>query len=137
MIKMENESKAEKLEAERIAAETIAAAQARATEISEAARRGQEESSRQLLESHRQVDLYTDQGRATAEELGGAVWNAAQNRIQEVRLERDRVEDQQRSLLEELSHVRGSVADLERYLGRERVSDAPPPIAVTETWGDP
>jgi chromosome segregation ATPase len=123
MIKMENEAKAEKLEAERIAAETMAAAEGRATEISDAARRGQEDASRQRLESHRQVDLYIDQGKATAEELAGAVWNAAQGRIQEVRLEQDGVEDQRRSVLEELSHVRGSVEELEHYLGRERVSD--------------
>jgi hypothetical protein len=124
MIKMENESKAEKLEAERIAAETIAAGEARANEISEAARRDQEEASRQRLESHRQVDLYIDQGKATAEELAGAVWNAAQGRIEEVRLERDGVKDQRRALLDDLSHVRGSVEELERYLGRQPVSDA-------------
>lgn len=123
MIKMENEAKSEKLEAERIAAQTVAAAEARATEISDAARRDQEEASRQRLESHRQVDLYIDQGKATAEELAGAVWNAAQGRIQEVRLEREVVEDQRRSVLEELGHVRGSVEELERYLGRETASD--------------
>jgi predicted nuclease with TOPRIM domain len=136
MIKMENEAKAEKLAAERIVAETMAAAQARATQITEAARRHNDDASHLQLESHRQVDLYVDQSKATAEERAGAVWNEAQSRIQEVRLERDRVEEERRSLLEELSHVRGSVENLEHYLGRERVSDAQSPIAVVEPWRD-
>ena len=123
MIKMENEAKSEKLEAERAAAETMAGAQARANEISEAARRDQDEADRQRLESHRQVELYLDQGRATAEERAAAVWNEAQGRVQEVRLERDRVEEQQRAVLEQLSHARGTVEDLEHYLGRNGASD--------------
>jgi len=124
MIKMENEAKGEKLEAERVATEMLAAARARATEITDAARRDQEEAARLQLESHRQIDLYLDQGRETAEELAGAVWNQAQGRIQELRRERERVEDERRSMLAQLSHVRGTVEDLEHYLGHNGASEA-------------
>lgn len=122
ITKIENESNAEKREAERVAAEIMAAAEARAAETSAAARRDQEDAARQRLESHQQVDLYVDQGKVTAEEVSGAVWNEAQGHIHDLRLERDRVEDRSRSVLEELRHVRGSLADLERYLGRQRPS---------------
>jgi chromosome segregation ATPase len=118
VTKIENESKAEKREAERAAAEMMASAEARAAAISEAARREQEEADRQRLESHQQVDLYIDQGKNTADEVASAVWNEAHGRIQELRLERVRVEDKTRSVTEELSRVRSSLADLETYLGR-------------------
>jgi predicted nuclease with TOPRIM domain len=75
------------------------------------------------LESHQQVDLFLEQGRAMAEERSGAVWNDAQARIQEVRLERERIEDLGGSLLGELNHVRGNVEELESYLGHERVPE--------------
>lgn len=123
VTKIENESKAEKREAERAAAEMIASAEARAAAISGAARREQEEADRQRSESRQQVDLYIDQGKATAEEVAGAVWNEAHGRIQELRLERVRVEDKNRSVTEELSRVRSSLADLETFLGRRRTQD--------------
>jgi cell division septum initiation protein DivIVA len=123
MIKMENEAKAEKQAAEQAGAEMLAAAEARAAKILEAARFDQDTGSKMRLESHQQVDLYLDQGRAMAEERSGAVWNDAQARIQEVRLERERVEDQRRSLLDELNHVRGNVRALESYLGHDQVPE--------------
>jgi predicted nuclease with TOPRIM domain len=116
-VKMENEAKSAKIEAERVAGETIGAAEGRAGEITQAAQRDLDTATRMKAESHRQVDLYIEQGKATAEERSGAVWNEAQGRIQEVLLERDRVEDQRRTLLAELTHVRSTVQDLEHYLG--------------------
>jgi predicted nuclease with TOPRIM domain len=124
MVKMENEAKSEKLEAERVAAETIAAAEARAEEIRKAAQFDLDTADRMGGESHQQVDLYLDQGRAMAEERAGAVWNEAHDRLQEIRAEQERVEKKHRSLLSELSHVRGTVADLERYLGSNGTSEA-------------
>jgi predicted nuclease with TOPRIM domain len=118
MVKMENEAKTEKIEADRVAAETIGAAEGRAGQITQAAQRDLDTATRMKAESHRQVDLYIEQGKATAEERSGAVWNEAQGRIQEVMLERDRVEDQRRALLADLGHVRGTVQDLEHHLGR-------------------
>jgi cell division septum initiation protein DivIVA len=123
MIKMENEAKAEKVAAEQAGAEMLAAAEARAAKIREAVSFDHETAAKMRLESHQQVDLYLDQGRAMAEERSGAVWNDAQARIQEVRLEREGVEDQRQSLLEQLNHVRGSVEQLERYLGYERAPE--------------
>jgi vacuolar-type H+-ATPase subunit H len=120
VTKIENESKAEKREAERAAAEMIASAETRASAISGAARREQEEADRQRSESRQQVDLYIEQGKATAEEVAGAVWNEAHGRIQELRLERVGVEDKSRSVTEELSRVRSSLADLETFLDRRR-----------------
>jgi predicted nuclease with TOPRIM domain len=117
MVKMENEAKTEKLEAERVVAETIGAAEARAGEITQAAQRDLDNATRMKAESHRQVDLYIEQGKAMAEERSDGAWSNAQNRLQEVRLEREGVEDQCRAVTAELSHVRGTVEDLEHYLG--------------------
>jgi hypothetical protein len=125
MVKMENEAKTEKIEAERVAAEAIGAAEGRAGEITQAAQRDLDTATRMKAESHRQVDLYIEQGKATAEERSGAVWNQAQGRIQEVRLERDRVEDKCRSVLADLTHVRGTVQELEHYLGSNGAPEEP------------
>jgi cell division septum initiation protein DivIVA len=123
MIKMENEAKAEKRVAEEAVAETLAAAEARAAKIYEAARFDHDVAAKMRLESHQQVDLYLEQGRAMAEERAGAVWNEAQGRIQELRFERERIEGSGRSLLEDMDHVRANVEELERYLGPERVPE--------------
>jgi chromosome segregation ATPase len=120
VTKIENESKAEKREAERAAAEMMASAEARAAAISGEARREREEADRQRVESREQVDLYIEQGKATAEEVAAAVWNEAHGRIEELRLERVHVEDKCRSVAEELSRVHSSFADLETYLGQQR-----------------
>lgn len=125
MIKMENEAKAEKLEAERVAAEMMAAAEARAAEIIQAAQHDLDSATRMKAESHRQVDLYVDQGKAMADERAGALGNEGQGRLEELRLERDRVLDQHRSLLADLSHARGTVEDLERHLGTNGAAEAP------------
>ena len=124
MVKMENEAKAEKIEAERVAGETIRSAEVKAGEITGTAQRDLDNATRMKAESHRQVDLYIEQGKATAEERSGAVWNEAQDRIQEVRLERERVEDQCQAVLADLGHVRGTVEDLEHYLGGNGASEA-------------
>jgi hypothetical protein len=121
MIRMENEAKAEKQGAERAGAEMMAAAQAQATKICEAARFDQDAAARMRMESHQQVDLYLEQGRAMAAERAGTVSSDLQSRIEEARLERDRVEDERRSLLGEFDHVRGNVEELERHLGHRRV----------------
>jgi hypothetical protein len=125
MIKMENEAKAEKRSAEEAGAELLAAAQARAAKIYEAARFDQEVAAKMRLESHQQVDLYLEQGRVMAEERAGALWNEAQGRMLEVRLERERVEDLRRSLLEDFNHVRRNVEELERYLGHQLEPEEP------------
>ena len=124
MIKMENEAKAEKQAAEREGAEMLAAAQAQAAKICEAARFDQDAAARMCMESHQQVELFLEQGRAMAEERAGAAWTEEQDRVEEVRRERDRVVDRRRSLLEDLKHVRGNVEELERYLGRNGASGA-------------
>jgi cell division septum initiation protein DivIVA len=123
MIRMENEAKAEKQAAEREGAEMLAAAEAQAAKICEAARFDQDAAGRMRLESHQQVDLFLEQGRAMAEERAGAAWNEEQGRVEEVRSQRDRVDGQRRSLLEDLNHVRGNVEELERYLGPQRVPE--------------
>jgi cell division septum initiation protein DivIVA len=123
MIKMENEAKSEKQAAEREGAEMLAAAQAQAAKICEGARFDQDAAGRMRLESHQQVDLFLEQGRTMAEERAGAAWSEEQGRIEEIRLERDRLDDQRRSLLEDLNHVRGSVEELERYLGHPLVPE--------------
>ncbi len=121
MIKMENEARGEKQAAEREGAEILEAARARAAKICEAARFDQETAAKMRLESSSQVDLYIEQGRAMAAERAGALRNDTQARIQEARRERERVANQQRSLLDDLNHVRGNVEELERYLAPERV----------------
>lgn len=123
MIKMENEAQAEKRAAEGAGAELLAAAQARAEKITEAARFDLDVAVKMRAESHQQVDLYLEQGRAMAEERAGAVWNKAQDRLQEVRLERERLEDSRRSLLEDFNHVRRNVEELERHLGHQRAPE--------------
>ncbi|HEX6476782.1 MAG TPA: hypothetical protein VF005_05875 [Acidimicrobiales bacterium] len=134
MIKMENEAKAEKQAAERDGAEMLAAAQAQAAKIIEAARFDQDAAGRMSLESHQQVDLYLEQGRAMAAERAGAAWGEEQGRVDEVRRERDRVLDQRRSLLDDLNHVRGNVEELERYLAPRRVPEEEPPADPAPVW---
>ena len=115
----------ERYDAARSAGRTGTTFQAwREGEITQAAQRDLDNATRMKAESHRQVDLYIEQGKATAEERSGAVWNEAQGRIQEVRLERARVEDKRRALLADLSHVRGTVQDLEHHLGTNGAPEA-------------
>jgi cell division septum initiation protein DivIVA len=123
MIKMENEAKAEKQAAEQAGAEMMAAAQAQAAKICESARFDQEAATKMRMESHQQVDLFLDQGRAMAAERAGTVSSDLRNRIEEVRFEQERVEKERRSLLGEFDHVRGNVEELERYLGHHWVPE--------------
>ena len=66
MIKMENEAKAEKVEAERAVADMLAAAQARAAEIRGAASSDRDAAINMRQESHQQVELYLEESKAMA-----------------------------------------------------------------------
>ncbi len=125
MIKMENEAKAEKVEAERAVADMLAAAQARAAEIRGAASSDRDAAINMRQESHQQVELYLEESKAMAR----ARARRKEAHLQELTLERDRVEEQRRAVLEDFNHVRSSLEKLERYLGRPRAlrhrGDAP------------
>jgi F0F1-type ATP synthase membrane subunit b/b' len=110
--KLLEEAKAERAEAEDAAAEIVEAAQGRAVAIAEEAERDRDDADRTVAAAHQQLDRFTEETEAAAEDRAHAVMEGSMVHLDVLRRELEQLEELRDDTIGELARLRTSLQHL-------------------------
>jgi F0F1-type ATP synthase membrane subunit b/b' len=110
--KLLEEAKAERAKAEQVAAEIVEAAQGRAVAIAEEAERDRDDADRTVAAAHQQLDRFTEETEAAAEDRAHAVMEGSMVHLDVLRRELEQLEELRDDTIGELARLRTSLQHL-------------------------